>query len=182
MSQTEQTTPTTQITKDVQIVQLTDRGREGEVQALEAEYFAWVNAQLGTEFGIALDVDEMIADDLAHLEIYLPPDGGLFLAETDGVLAGMIFLTKLRPGVGQIRRMYVRNRYRRRGVARALFGAAVRQARTAGYAQLLLESPRSWAGAHALYRELGFGPVAVYPESEVPEPLRSYWVYMGLTF
>ena len=178
MSQTEQTT---QGTDDVQIVQLTDRVREGEVRALEAEYFAWVDAQLGTEFGIALDTDKMIADDLAHLEMYLPPSGGLFLAETDGALSGMIFLTKLRPGVGQIRRMYVRERYRRRGVARALFGAAVRQARTAGYAQLLLESPRSWAGAHALYREMGFGPVAVYPESEVPEPLQRYWVYMELT-
>ncbi len=93
----------------------------------------------------------------------------------------MIFLTQLRPAVGQIRRMYVRDDFRRLGIARTLFETAIAQAREMGYAQLLLESPRSWAGAHALYREMGFEKVAMYPESEVPEPLRQYWVFMQLT-
>ena len=123
----------------------------------------------------------MIANDLANLEIYLPPTEGLFLAEAEQAVAGMIFLKQLRPKVGQIRRMYVREVFRRRGIARALFETAIRQAREIGYTQLLLESSRSWAGAHALYHELGFEAVAMYPESEVPEHLRTYWVFMGLT-
>lgn len=39
----------------------------------------------------------------------------------------------------------------------------------------------SWAGAHALYRALGFETVEMYPESEVPEQLRKYWVFMQFT-
>ncbi|MEF2280033.1 GNAT family N-acetyltransferase [Deinococcus sp. YIM 134068] len=164
-----------------QITRIIDRAHEGRVRELESEYFAWVNAQLQGEFQIRLDVERMIAGDMEHLNIYFPPDGGLFLAEADGGLAGMIFLTRLRGDAGQIRRMYVRDEYRRRGVARALFGAAIREARAIGYARLLLESPVSWRGAHALYREMGFGKVVMYPESEVPEPLRGYWVFMEKT-
>lgn len=163
-----------------QITRITDRTREPQIRALESEYFAWVNRQLHTEFQISLDVNKMLTNDLTNLEIYFPPTGGLFLAETAQAVAGMIFLTPLRPKVGQIRRMYVREDFRRRGIARALFETAIRQARAMGYTQLLLESPRSWAGAHALYHELGFEAVAMYPESEVPEQLRTYWVFMGL--
>ncbi len=64
--------------------------------------------------------------------------------------------------------MAVRPAYRRNGLGGALFGQAVDLARTIGYSRLLLESPRSWAGAHAVYTRHGFAPVDAYPESEVP--------------
>jgi len=150
------------------IDRLTDRARQDQVESLEREYFDWVNSELGSEFGIALDADSMIANDLAELEIYLPPDGAVLLASDDGQLAAMVFLTRLRPDAAQIRRMYVRPAYRRNGLGGALFGQAVDLARTIGYSRLLLESPRSWAGAHAVYTRHGFAPVDAYPESEVP--------------
>jgi GNAT superfamily N-acetyltransferase len=174
------------LNSSVRVERVVDRSRVFEVHSLEVEYFAWVNRQLGAEFGITLDVDRMLANDMDHLEMYLPPTGGLFLAVADAVPVGMIFLTQLREGdeqtgrVGQIRRMYVRDGFRRRGIARALFETAIAQARAIGYAQLLLESPKSWAGAHALYRDLGFDGLPMYPESEVPEHLRAFWVFMGL--
>lgn len=164
-----------------QIKQITDRAQEQQIRELESEYFTWVNTQLHAEFQIKLDTEKMIAKDLNNLEMYFPPNGGLFLAEIDRSLVGMIFLTKLRENVGQIRRMYVRDDYRRRGIARALSETAIRQAREIGYSQLLLESPMSWTGAHTLYRTLGFEPVEMYPESKVPEHLREYWVFMQLT-
>jgi len=164
----------------LQVLRITDRSRDSQIRGLEIEYFTWVNAQLTEEFGIALDINALIANDFAHMEIYLPPDGGLFLAEDGANLVGMIFLTKLREGVGQIRRMYVRSADRRRGIGRALFEAAIAYARDIGYTSLLLESPMSWKGAHALYHSLNFEATAMYPESEVPEHLRKYWVFMQL--
>jgi GNAT superfamily N-acetyltransferase len=164
-----------------QIKRITDRAREQQVQALEIEYFNWANTQLQAEFQITLDIKKMITNDLDHLEMYFPPTGGLFLAEQDRTPVGMIFLTQLRQGVGQIRRMYVRDAYRRRGIARSLFETAIREARDIGYSSLLLDSPRSWTGAHALYHALGFEAVEMYPETEVPEHLRKYWVFMQLT-
>jgi GNAT superfamily N-acetyltransferase len=73
----------------------------------------------------------------------------------------------------------VRPAYRRNGLGGALFGQAVDLARTIGYSHLLLESPRSWAGAHAVYTRHGFAPVDAYPESEVPPDLKQYWIHMG---
>jgi GNAT superfamily N-acetyltransferase len=163
-----------------QIKRITDRAQEQQVRELEFEYFTWVNTQLHAEFQITLDIEKMITNDLENLEMYFPPTGGLFLAEQDRTLIGMIFLTQLREGVGQIRRMYVRDAYRRRGIARALFKTAIEHARDIGYSSLVLESPMSWTGAHALYHALGFEAVEMYPESEVPEHLRKYWVFMQL--
>jgi GNAT superfamily N-acetyltransferase len=164
----------------VTTARITNRTHEAEIRELETEYFAWVNAQLNAEFGIALDTERMLTRDLSELAMYFPPRGALFLAHVDDALAGMIFLTELQPHVGQIRRMYVRDAYRRRGIARQLFEAAINAARDLGFSSLLLESPMSWRGAHALYKEMGFQDVPMYAQSEVPEHLRQYWVFMGL--
>lgn len=162
------------------VQRLIDRSMQGQVQDLETEYFSWVNSQLEAEFGIRLDVEAMIARDLAQLEIYLPPRGALFLAAYGTDLVGMIFLIPIRGDTAQIRRMYIRDSHRRKGLGGTLFAAAVQAARDIGYTRLLLESPRSWAGAHAVYQAHGFHTVQAYPESEVPEHLRQYWIYMGI--
>lgn len=157
-----------------------DRSIQDRLEHLETEYFTWVNGELGTEFGIRLEVGAMIARDLDELETYLPPRGALFVAVDHGDLVGMIFLAPVRDDTAQIRRMYVQAGHRRQGLGGALFRAAVAAARDIGYARVLLESPRSWAGAHAVYEAHGFKQVAPYPESEVPVHLRRYWIYMGI--
>ena len=165
----------------IEVHRVTDRSSQDQVRALETEYFAWVNAQLGAEFGISLDVEAMIARDMADLEAYLPPHGALLVAaDDDGELAGMVFLARIRPDAAQVRRMYVRPAHRRVGLGGTLFAAVVTAARQSGCAEVLLESPRSWAGAHAVYTAHGFAPVPPYPESEVPEHLRAYWTFMAL--
>lgn len=164
----------------IEIRRVVDRSAQDQVRALETEYFTWVNAQLGTEFGIGLDVEAMIAADLADLEVYFPPHGALLVAEEDGELAGMVFLAPVAAGTAQVRRMYVRPAHRRRGLGGALFGAVVTAGRQSGCTRLVLESPRSWAGAHAVYTAHGFTPVSAHPASEVPEHLRAYWTHMEL--
>lgn len=164
----------------VTVQRVIDRSWEDRIEQLETEYFSWVNAQLGMEFGIGLDIKAMIARDLAELEVYLPPRGALFLAADGDDLAGMIFLAPIRDDTAQVRRMYVRPDHRGHGLGGALFGAAVEAAGELGYTRALLESPRSWVGAHAVYHAHGFTSVPAYPESEVPEHLRQYWIYMGV--
>ncbi|CAM3466765.1 hypothetical protein DESA109040_13690 [Deinococcus saxicola] len=107
------------------------------------EYFDWVNTQLDAEFQIRLDTDSMLNQDMNELERYFPSTGGLFLAMVDDVAVGMIFLSRLREGGGQIRRMYVRDSHRRHGIAWSLFEPAILLARDIGYTHLLLESPKS---------------------------------------
>ena len=52
--------------------------------------------------------------------------------------------------------------------------------RESGCTRLVLESPRSWAGAHAVYTAHGFTEAAPHPASEVPEHLREHWTHMEL--
>ncbi len=150
------------------IDRLTDRARQDQVESLEREYFDWVNSEFGSDLGIALNTDTMIANDLAELEIYLPPDGAMLLASDDGQLAGMVFLTRLRPDAAQIRRMYVRPACRRNGLGGALFRASGRP-RT--HHRLLPPAPGEPAllgrGARRLHPP-GLCSVDAYPESEVP--------------
>jgi putative acetyltransferase len=162
------------------VSRIVDHSRQEEIERLEVEYFGWVNGQLSAEFGITLDVDQMIAHDLAHLDLYLPPRGALLLADDGSEVAGMVFLAPIRDDTAQVRRMYVRPSHRRRGLGGRLLGEVVQAARDTGYARLVLESPRSWTGAHAVYLGAGFEAAGVEPESEVPEHLRDYWVYLSL--
>lgn len=91
----------------VVVQRVVDRSAQGAIEQLEIEYFRWVSAELGTEFGIRLDVEGMIARDLSELEVYLPPRGALFVAADGADLVGMIFLGPIRADTAQIRRVYV---------------------------------------------------------------------------
>ena len=76
--------------------------------------------------------------------------------------------------------MYVRPAYRRKGVGRALVDATIKEVRAAGYSTLRLDSARFMTDAQALYRSAGFREISPYPQSEIPEQFRVYWVFMEL--
>jgi GNAT superfamily N-acetyltransferase len=175
-------TPAKEANIMVQIVQVTDETYNDQIRELLVEYFRWGNARLDEEFGISLDIESIIDGDLEELEIYFPPDGGLFLAANDDGYMGIAFITEIREGVGEIRRMYVRPDYRRKGIGRILLKSAIEEGRRLGYSSVLLDSPRSWTEAHSLYKSAGFRDTDEYPESEVPADLRENWIFMALHF
>lgn len=150
------------------------------VRALFWEYLGWANARLDEAFGIRFDIAEIIEQDMADLQKFAPPHGRLLLADYEAAIAGLACMRPIGAGVGEIKRMYVRPAYRRRGIGRALLEAAIREARRTGYATLRLDSARFMKPAQALYRDLGFAEIAPYPESEIPEAYRAHWVFMEL--
>lgn len=56
----------------------------------------------------------------------------------------------------EIKRIFVRPAYRRRGVASALIRALEAHAAQAGYSRFLLETARNTDGSHRLYLSLGY--------------------------
>lgn len=147
---------------------------------LLSEYLHWGNDVLQQELGISLDVDSIIADDMAHLEKYAPPDGWLTIAYQSGELAGCACMRRNTAEVAELKRMYVRPVFRRAGTGRALTMAIVAAARQLNYEFLRLDSPRAFTAAHALYRSLGFREIPPYAESEIPPEYRYGWVFMEL--
>lgn len=150
------------------------------VRQLFREYLEWAILSVNRDFGVGFDMDSMLERDMLELDKFLPPDGRLLLAEYQGQIAGLACMKKLRDRTGEIKRMYVRPPFRRKGIGRALVKHLIQEAGLIGYTRIWLDSPRSWKAAHGLYRSVGFEEIEPYPESEIPAEFQPYWIFMGL--
>jgi putative acetyltransferase len=138
-----------------------------QLRALFLEYAAWLKVDLCFQ-----DFEE----ELATLPgAYAPPQGRLLLALAQGKLAGCIGLRPLEAGTGEVKRLYVRPAFRRRGIAELLAVEIVEAARAMGYARLRLDTLAFMHEAAVLYRKLGFVETAPYYDN----PLQGA-VYMEL--
>ncbi|MEO5670758.1 MAG: GNAT family N-acetyltransferase [Ramlibacter sp.] len=97
---------------------------------------------------------------------YALPRGALFLARVDGQVAGCCALRPLDaadyPNAAEMKRLYVRDRFRGSGLGRRLAEAAMDAARQAGYSSVLLDTLDDMESARALYAELGFEEIPPY--------------------
>jgi GNAT superfamily N-acetyltransferase len=149
-----------------------------QVRELFWEYLEWANERLNEEFGINLDIETMLEQGMAELQIFLPPHGRLLLATEGSKTAGIACMKKIREDVGEIKRMYVRPEYRGQGIGRVLLDALIAEAQQIGYPTLCLDSARFMKAAHSLYRSAGFQEIEPYPESEIPPEFQRHWVFM----
>lgn len=150
----------------------------GIIQQLYTDYLTWLFAVAEREFGKPFDVQRQVAEDLAKLEMFRPPDGCLLVASEDGQPAGMGGLRRIGVEVGELKRMYVVPAFRSRGIGRVLLAELTARAATIGYPTLRLDSAFFMTTAHALYRSAGFYPIAPYSGSEIPAEYQPYWLYM----
>lgn len=150
------------------------------VRELFAEYLNWVCPILLAEYQAAFDPQVVLAADMQKIDIFLPPQGGLFLAFADETVAGCSCARRIGPSIAELKRMFVRPEYRRLGIGRSLVERTIQSAAQAGYTAIRLDSARFMGEAHALYYSLGFRDIPPYPESEIPQVYHSHWVFMEL--
>jgi len=99
---------------------------------------------------------------------YARPTGVVLLARAGADVAGAVAYRMTEPGVCEMKRLYVRPAFRGRGLARDLANELIEDARARGYRTMLLDTLASMNEARALYRNLGFVPVAPYYDNPLP--------------
>ena len=94
---------------------------------------------------------------------YSSPDGRLFLAYSEEDLAGCAALRKIEPGVCEMKRLFVRDEFRRFGIGRLLIDKLLTAARDIGYRAMRLDTyPAKMGKAVGLYRQYGFIEIPAY--------------------
>jgi putative acetyltransferase len=103
---------------------------------------------------------------------YAPPEGRLLLADLQGEIAGCVALHQWKPGVCEMKRLYLRPRFRGRGLGRILAETVIAEARKIGYQWMRLDTVEPvMADAVAMYRKLGFRAIAPYRANPMPGTL-----------
>ena len=93
---------------------------------------------------------------------YGPPRGCLLLAKEGGYAAGCVGVRPLDESRCEMKRLFVRPRYRRAGLGRRLAETAIARARAMGYRRIFLDTLRTMPEARVLYASLGFRGCAPY--------------------
>jgi len=132
------------------------------VRVLFREYEAWLDHDLCFQGFEA---------ELAGLPgRYAPPSGRLWLAGVAGAAIGCVALRTIAPGVGEMKRLYVRDVARGTGAGRALANRVVEDARGMGLERMRLDTLRipRMAAAQRLYESMGFTDIPAYYDNPLP--------------
>jgi len=113
--------------------------------------------------GERLDGDGLDRDIARWQEIYDGTRGVMLLVvDPAGTVVGTAGVRLLDPGVGELKRMWIRPEHQGRGLGRPLLDACLGEARGLGCRLLRLDSERRLEAAVHLYRGYGFTEIADY--------------------
>jgi len=137
------------------IIQAATQDEVEVARVLLREYEAW--------FGLDLCFQDFESEVRDLPGKYAPPDGRLLLAYVGDVAAGCVALRKLEDGVCEMKRLFVPDEFRGRGIGVSLIERIIDEGRSIGYKKLRLDTFAPKMGkAVELYRSHGFREIAPY--------------------
>ena len=105
-------------------------------------------------------------DELKHLEKkYGLPYGRLYLVYYNNEVAGCIGLKKIDKKNCEMKRLYVRPKFRGKQIGEQLIEKIIKDAKEIGYSYMLLDTLPFLKGAIYLYKKYGFYEIASYNNS-----------------
>ncbi|HTV78092.1 MAG TPA: GNAT family N-acetyltransferase [Steroidobacteraceae bacterium] len=148
---------------------------------LVGEYIGWCRTRYRHDSGFVEQVfgHQDLDRELRQLaSAYGPPNGRTLLARSDDVVCGAGAFRKLPDATCEMKRLYVSERFKSRGIGRRLAQALIDAARADGFRLMRLDTANLLTEAIGLYRKLGFRDCAPY--LEYPQNLLPYLVFMEM--
>lgn len=143
----------------IEISEALDPPAIAAVRILLQEY----QEELGVDLGF-----QGFADELETLPgEYASPRGRLLLARDHDAVAGCVAMRPLTSEICEMKRLYVRPRFRAGGVGRQLAECVIAEARSAGYRRMYLDTLPTMEGAQRMYERLGFKDIPAYRHNPV---------------
>jgi putative acetyltransferase len=118
------------------------------------EYAAWLNIDLSFQ---------KFDDELLHLKaMYNFPSGAIFLSKENKIFTGCVAIRKIDTETAELKRMFIRDIYRGKGVASSLLQNAIEKAIQLGYKKIRLDTLDNMIPAINLYKKNGFYEIEPY--------------------
>ena len=153
---------------EITIIDATVPERILAARNLFVEYQRWLNFSLCFQ-GFDKELAELPGK-------YAPPKGRLYIAEYDGGTAGCIALRPMEEeGMCEMKRLYVKDEFRGKGIGRMLAEKILADAQQIGYSVMRLDTLQRMETARLLYTKLGFKVIPAYYDNPMEEV-----VYMEL--
>jgi GNAT superfamily N-acetyltransferase len=124
------------------------------------------------------DLPQWVKNNIHNYTDLKPPEGNLYIIETDQGIAGMGAIHKLSEQVGEIKRMYKRPKFRGNGFGRRMINVLMEEGKNLGCLSYKLDTPKWAKAAQHIYKTSGFVEREIYPESEIPPIIQPYWMWM----
>ena len=163
---------------DIQIFQYKESNL-GEIRIILNEYLSFIAKELiRPPWKFTLDVEYAVNFTMNNLDKFAEPDGRLLLVEVDSEIAGTISLRKIREDAGEIKRMYVKPKFRGKKLGNLMVEKVISISEENGFSKLFLDTSSFMSSAVSLYKKYGFKKIDSYPECIVAKNLWDKWIFM----
>jgi ribosomal protein S18 acetylase RimI-like enzyme len=133
---------------------------------LETEEETAMAKELLREYVQWLDTDlafQNIDDELKHFpQKYEPPDGGFIIAKENNSVVGCVAIKKLENKICEMKRLFVKDAYKNRGIGKKLVEAIVEDAKRKNYEKMRLDTCNIMENALGIYYKNGFYEIGPY--------------------
>ena len=167
---------------DIQIFQYKESDL-GAIRLILTEYMTFIaNEMIKSPWKFNLDVEYGVDFTMNNLDKFAEPDGRLLLVEVDGEIAATISLRKIREDAGEIKRMYVKPKFRGKKLGNLMLEKVISISEENGFSKLFLDTSSFMSSAVSLYKKYGFKEIDSYPECIVSKELWDNCIFMMKEF
>jgi N-acetylglutamate synthase-like GNAT family acetyltransferase len=130
-----------------------------KAKELILEYIKWLNLDLSFQ-----NIDEELSDFPGK---YQEPDGAFIIAEENNTIIGCIGIKKLDTAICEMKRLFVDDKYKGKGIGKKLVEKIIEEAKSKHYEKMRLDTLDFMQSALNLYYKNGFYEIEPYYDNPI---------------